>query len=66
MEAELKNLYGEAEPEPRKVVKLRCGYGIYVNTLKKALNKITANGVDADFNCRDMEDYMEVVIRLKK
>ena len=67
VEAELEKLYGDAkqEVEPR-VIKMRCNYAIYVNTIKQAVKKISENGVKTTVVENDMDDKTVITICLLK
>ena len=68
VERELKHLYGEEGEDASKetLVRMRCGSGLCVNTIKKAYSKILAAGTTAEFETDEAEDYVDVKIRIYK
>lgn len=65
VEQKLSVLYGEM-PDDKKIVRFRCNYSIYLNTLKKAVSKITESGVRTDFESDETDDMIEIKVRLYK
>ena len=66
VEKELSRLYGEEKEEPRKLIKMNCSYKIYINTIKKVVNKIAVHGVKTVFDYAERDDCTEVTIKLMK
>lgn len=66
VEAELRRLYGEEPPPPGKLLRMKCNYKIYLNTLKKTIQKIENTGVVTRMEYADREDCLEVVVRFMK
>lgn len=67
VESELKKLYGELPPEARSnVIHMKCNYQIYLNTIKKSLEKINSLGVQTTFDYADQGDCYEVRIKIMK
>ena len=65
VEAELRRLYGEVESQD-KVIRFKCNYNIYLNTIKKSVSKIAALGVNTSFDYEDKGDYLEVLVKIMK
>ena len=67
VEAELRHLYGE-EPEKnlQKIVRIMRDYRIYVNTIKRAVSKIEAVGIDTRFSYEDQDDCVNISVKLLK
>ena len=67
VESELKKLYGEPPPEAgSNVIHMKCNYQIYLNTIKKSLEKINSLGVQTTFDYADQGDCYEVRIKIMK
>ena len=67
VESELKKLYGELPPEAgSNVIHMKCNYQIYLNTIKKSLEKINSLGVQTTFDYADQGDCYEVRIKIMK
>lgn len=67
VESELKKLYGELPPEAgSNVIHMKCNYQIYLNTIKKSLEKINSLGVQTAFDYADQGDCYEVRIKIMK
>ena len=67
VESELKKLYGELPPEAgSNVIHRKCNYQIYLNTIKKSLEKINSLGVQTTFDYADQGDCYEVRIKIMK
>ena len=67
VESELKKLYGELPPEAgSNVIHMKCNYQIYLNTIKKSLEKIKSLGVQTTFDYADQGDCYEVRIKIMK
>ena len=67
VESELKKLHGELPPEAgSNVIHMKCNYQIYLNTIKKSLEKINSLGVQTTFDYADQGDCYEVRIKIMK
>lgn len=64
VEKELLQLYGEEKEN--NLIRMRCNYKIYVNTLRKCADKIAAMGVNTDFHFEDQGDFIQVVVKIAK
>ncbi len=64
VEHELNRLYGEEKDSPQ--MKMRCGYRIYVNTLKRAVGKMTAMGAKTEYKTVEYDDRIAVTITVMK
>lgn len=67
VENELKRLYGE-EPEEctQNIVKFMRDNRIYINTIKRAVTKVSAAGAKTKYDCIEKEDCVEITIRILK
>jgi ParB family chromosome partitioning protein len=54
------------EDELKRSIKGVINYKIYVNTIKNAYKAIKQSGIEAEFFQRDLEDYIEVVVKIPK
>ena len=66
VEAEIQKIYGDAPKKPERMVKLMRSYQIYVNTVKKAVDAITASGIQTDFNVEEQPDKLTLTIEIHK
>ncbi len=64
VEKELNKLYGEAGDTP--AIKMRGGYKIYVNTIKRAVKKLEDMGTRAEMSTRDDGDRICISIIVPK
>lgn len=62
----LDDLTKEEEPESSQNIKGLINFKIYLNTLKNAYNAIKESGVDAKYQEKDMEDHIEVIVKIPK
>lgn len=66
VEKELDRIYGEVKDEPQNIIKMRCNYNIYINTIKKTVKKINQMGGAVTYDVAEKEDCIEVMLRVKK
>ena len=66
VEKELKQLYGEEKNRQAAGFRLRCSNTLYLNTLRRTLDKIELLGVRTELNYTDLGDKLEVVIQIHK
>lgn len=66
VENELKRLYGEVDEPKREIMRLVRDYRIYINTIKRALNKINEMGVKTQLHTEDFDDNVCITIKLLK
>ena len=66
VEKELKQLYGEEKNRQAASFRLRCSNTLYLNTLRRTLDKIELLGVRTELNYTDLGDKLEVVIQIHK
>ncbi len=64
VEKELLHLYGEEKGN--NLIRMRCNYKIYVNTLRKCADKISSMGVNTEFDYEDKGEYVQVVVKIAK
>ena len=64
VEKELLNLYGEEKES--NLIRMRCNYRIYVNTLRKCAAKIAGMGVATHFSYEDKGDHIQIVVKIAK
>lgn len=56
----------EDEPENKQSIKSLINFRIYINTLKNAYNAIKESGVDAEYEQKDMGDFIQVSVKIPK
>lgn len=66
VESEIQKIYGDTPKKPERMVKLMRSYQIYVNTVKKAVDAITASGIQADFDVKELPDKLTLTIEIHK
>ena len=64
VERELNRLYGEEKDEP--VIRMRGGYKIYINTIKKTVKKLESMGTRATVRTEDNGDHISINILVPK
>ncbi|MBF7096076.1 nucleoid occlusion protein [Alkalibacter mobilis] len=63
----LTNNYDEKlTPEKKARIKSFINLKIYTNTIKRAYDEILKTGIDASYDEKDMDEYLEVKIKIKK
>ncbi|MDM8534609.1 hypothetical protein QUF55_07910, partial [Clostridiaceae bacterium HSG29] len=63
----VKNILDDSKITRRKKnTQYKLGTGIYVNTLRKAYNQIIDVGINAKFEKKETENYIEVKIKIPK
>ena len=45
---------------------MKCNYNLYVNTLRRSLEKIQMLGVKTDLQYVDKGDFLEITIKIDK
>lgn len=67
VQAELRRLYGESDEElPSPRMRFGCNYKLYLNTLRKSVEKISAFGVNTQFDYVENPDCLEVLVKIYK
>lgn len=56
----------EDDPENRQSIKSLINFRIYINTLKNAYNAIKESGVEAEYEQKDMGDFIQVSVKIPK
>ncbi len=56
----------EDDPENRQNIKSLINFRIYINTLKNAYNAIKESGVNAEYEQKDMGDFIQVSVKIPK
>ena len=64
VERELDRIYGEEKDEP--VIRMRGGYKIYINTIKKTIKKLESLGTHAVMKTEDAGDHININILVPK
>ncbi|KNF07287.1 stage 0 sporulation protein J [Gottschalkia purinilytica] len=62
----LEDLTKEEEPKNRQNIKSLINFRIYLNTIKNAYTAIKDSGVDAQYEQKDMGDFIEVKVKIPK
>lgn len=66
VQAELQCLYGEEKEERGNLLRIKCGYKIYLNTLRKTVKKINAMGANASVHTVEKQDCVEILVTVSK
>lgn len=56
----------EDEPENKQSIKSLINFRIYINTLKNAYNAIKESGVNAEYEQKDMGDFIQISVKIPK